>query len=282
MRKRIISLVTAVTVIMTMVIATAVVSVDAGTSYEVPVKITEWSDVSDGTGTPKWEVGSTQTFKYDAKGNVKSTSVVVYNEKGKVSGKWKVPVKWKYKGKKPVKVTAGGKKFKMAGVGTYNKGKLKKGVFKYYKKGKAKTFATETYSYKKGWISKVSGKKGNTKYTVTYSNTFYGNGMPKKMKVSEKAYGETFRKTIKFNKKGLVTSSKGKEFSETVKYTYDSEGRVTEALIADDGFVLYRATYTYNGTKTSKKKVYAGIMNQYFIDHAVKDAVPVPNPYLAK
>lgn len=269
MRKRIISLVTALAVVMTMVIASAVVTVNAaGAAYSVPVKVDHYYDDSDGTNTPVWKLDYSEQITYDAFGNVTSINNVAR--------------KWSYKGSKPAKVVTGGKAAGMVGTGTYKKGKLKKSVYKVFVKGKKKSLATETYKYKKGWISKISGKKGKKKYTVTYSNKFYGNGMPKSITSTAKVAGGKYKTVLSFNDKGLVTVSKSKYDKMTVAYTYDSAGRAIEKVVYSDGFPMYRSVYTYNGTMTTNKKAYVGIMNDEFATHAVKDGLPMISPYLAK
>lgn len=266
--KKLLSLFTALTVALTMIIGTAVISVDAASpKYEVPVKAVSYYNDS-AEGQPVWKQDSSESYKYNSKGNL--------IKKGKIKSTWK------YKKKKAVKVTTGSKKTRARAVATYKKGKLKKATMTMYsKKGKSLGSGTETYKYKKGWITKITGKKGKAKYTFSYKYKFYANGMPKAITMKSKAYGTTFTNKFSFNDKGLLTGNKTEGIKETYSYQYDNMGRVVERIQYVDGDPMYRVVYTYNGTKTDKK-TYFGIVNGFEVSGAVRDVVPSEFPMLAK
>lgn len=256
-KRRIISLITVTTIFMTMIIA-ADASVFAAAKYEVPVKITEYSNES-AAGDPVWKKDSSRTYKYDKKGNLKAKGKTVY--------------KWNYdKKKRPVKAKV---KFgKASAIQTYKKGKLSKVTYGRNEK--------ETFSYKKGWISKVSGNVRGNRYSCIYAYKFYKNGTPKSVTETMKAGGKPFRTTLNYNDRGLVTMKKYKGFKETFSYEFDAEGRVSARTTYTFGIARCKTVYKYNGTKTSNRKTYMGVMNEAYDVTTVQDAVPFPYPKLAK
>lgn len=273
MKKRF-TLLTALMLTMALVIGSAVVSVDAASaSYDAPSSAACYVANWDSAGNTVWEYSEADTYNYNSKGNLVSIG--------------KVKSKWKYKGKKASKVTTGSKKTGGRSVATYKKGKLKTIKYTLYKRsGKRAGSATETFKYnKKGWISRINGKKG-TKYTAKYSYKYHKNGLPKSITEKFTAYGSTMKATAYFDQSGLVTTLSTKNEKNTFKYEKDASGRVTSKTIYLDGDPMYKIVYSYNGSKANKK-TYFGVMNLGLIagdaaGGAVRDVIPAAFPMLAK
>lgn len=271
MMKRITAMFITVAMVMTVVTASSVAAAyAAGAEYEAPVKVETYYNDSE-SDVPVWKLDSTTEYQYNAKGNVSAV--------GKFRSKWKYDKKGRV-----VKVTTGSKKQKARSVYTYKKGRIRKGVVTFYRKGKAAARGNETYVVKNGWIRKYTEKIKGVKYTVKYSYTFYADGMPKSLTVSDKVKGSTGKTTVRFNELGLVTVSKSKYDKTSINYKLESgTGRVSEKIVSIDGMgPMYRTVYTYSGAKNASQKTYVGVMNDDFLLGAARDAVPSPYGLLAK
>lgn len=270
--KRMNTLFITVAMVMTMIIGSSVIAVDAaGAEYEAPVRADFYYNDAE-SGTPVWKLSDTTTYRYNAKGNLIAAD--------------EYKSKWKYNKKgKVVKVTTGSKKMRARSVSTYKKGKLSKSVITIYnKKGKVTAKGTETFKYKKGWIKKNSGKMKGNKYVMNYAFTFYSNGIPRTLTVREKVGGSTYNVSVSFNDKGLVTVSKTKGSKDTIAYSFDSNGRVAEKIVYMDGFTdpMYRTVYTYSGSRNADKKTYLGVMNDDYLYGSARDVVPSAYGTIAK
>lgn len=273
-KRRIMALLTAFAVTFAMVITVSTAQVNAAkTKYEVPSKAIVYSNDFVGADptmdNAKWEKGDVEKYDY---------------KKGFVTRFDKLKCKWTINKKgKPTKVRAGSKKFGASSTGTYKNGKLSSVAFRMYnKKGTLVGKTNETYKYKKGWVSKVSGSINGYSYTASYTYRFYKNGVPRKVTETFKAYGDTTKQIYYFNKKGLITKIRYNDFITTFKYKYDDAGRVIEKITLDDDMPVYKTVYKYDGKTTKDRKTYMAIMNSPDFDGAVRDVLPSAYPLLAK
>ena len=277
-KRRFVAMALAFALVFSMFVGISTEPVSAATKkYEVPDKVIHYSNEAtedfESVENAVWKKMDADAFKYNKKGYV-------------TKHYWNT--KWTLKGSKRVKAKSGSKKQGCVSKSTYKKGKLKTITFTMYnKKGKSIGKGTETDSTSKsskGWITKISGKKGSAKYTVTYRYKFYSNGLPKTIKETEKAYGGKYVRTYSFNSKGLVTKVKSKDM--TTKYTYKYEGgKVVERYVYMDGFLMYRDKFVYSGKKTKDKKTFVGTINANDMEDVssfVRDALAPAWPWLAK
>ena len=274
-KKRIMALFTTFALTFMLVITVSTAQVNAAkTKYEVPSKTIEYNDEYVGADpsldTAVWKKGGSIKFDYNKKDFVTKYDALKY--------KWTINKKGK-----PTKVKAGSKEFGASSTGTYKNGRLSSAVFRMYsKKGALTGKSSETYKYKKGWVSKVSGNINGYSYSASYTYKFYNSGVPKKVTETFKAYGETTKQIYYFNKKGLLTKVKYDGFSMKFKYKYDDAGRVIEKISLDDGMPIYRTVYKYDGKTTKDLKTYMAVMNSPDFDGAVRDVLPSAYPLLAK
>lgn len=267
MKKRLMALITTVALMMTMIIASAAVTVNAASSYEVPVKAI-WYYNSSGGDDPVWVKTDANKYKYNTRGNL--ANAFMYK------------LTWKYKGKNPVSVTTGSKKAGAVYKATYKKGKISKASVKYYNdKGKLAESGTATFKYRKNWIIKYTENLNGTRYVAAYSYKFYKNGMPKTLTVTTSSGSKPYKTVVTLNKKGLVTRTADKYGAFTHDYRYDKAGRVIEMITSADGRPVYRAVYKYNGKK-SDRKTYIGIMSDNALYGAVRDVMPFSRGMLSK
>lgn len=257
----------------TLVFSVSAVPVNAAKKIESPSKVIVYYNDYEGSNptidNAIWKKSDTTAFKY--------------NSKGYVTAQGKVKTKWTIKSKKPTKAVTGTVKQRAKSVYNYKKGKLKTATYRMYNKsGKVVLKATETYTYKKSWITKISGDKGGTKYTDSYTYTFYSNGSPKRAIEKFRAYGETYKTVFYFNKKGLLTKIKMDDFEQTFKYKYDDQGRVIEKVEYFDGDPMGKTIYKYDGSTARNKKTYMAVVNYYDYFAGLKDVLPSQYMGLAK
>lgn len=277
-KKRYIALTLAFALVFTMFVGFSAEQASAASGkYEVPTKVVHYYNDSDSDDveTAVWGKAGSDAFTYNAKGYVTA------------QGKWKT--KWTLKGSKRVKATTGSKKLKAIAKSTYKSGKLKTIAFtQYNKNGKVTGKGTENYSNakgSKGWIAKISGNKSGTKYSIAYTYTFYSNGLPKTVKETAKVSGSKYVTVYSFNSKGLVTKIKAKYGTTTFKYKYDENGKAIERYSYEDGFLMYKDKFVYNGVRTNDKKTLIGTINTSGAGDAssfVRDALAPSYPWLAK
>lgn len=279
-KRRYISLILVFALVLSMFVGLSNAQVSAAsTKYEVPSKVVHYSneaeDDLESVDKAVWKKAGSDSFKYNAKGYVTA------------QGKWKT--KWALKGSKRVKAKTGSKTLRAVAKSVYKKGKLTSIAFtQYNKKGKVVGKGTEKYSRtkaSKGWIAKIAGNKGGTKYTITYTYKFHSNGMPKTIKEVEKAYGGKFATIYSFNDKGLVTKVKTKYETTTFKYKYDENGRAAERYTYTDGMLMFKDVLVYSGDSTTEKKTFVGAINtnnMCNVSSFVRDALAPSYPWLAK
>jgi hypothetical protein len=278
LKKRLVSLTLAAALVLTMFAGVSAIPVNAASGkYELPVKvITYYNEATENLGSLEnavWKKQGTETYKY--------------NKLGYCTECRKIKTKWTLKGSKRVKAKTGSKKSCGVSRSTYRKGKLKSVSFKIYSpKGKLLGRVSEKYKTtksSKGWITRLTGNKAGTKYTVTYKYKFHSNGMPKTIKETEKAYGKKYTKTYSFNSNGLITRVKSKDETVTFQYKYEN-GRVSERIVSTDGMIFCKDVFVYDGVSTKDKKTFLGIMSISNLTEctAVRDALPQDFPWLAK
>ena len=277
-KRRFVAMALAFALVFSMFVGISTEPVSAATKkYEVPDKVIHYSNEAtedfESVENAVWKKMDADAFKYNKKGYV-------------TKHYWNT--KWTLKGSKRVKAKSGSKKQGCISKSTYKKGKLKTITFTMYnKKGKSIGKGTEKYSTSKsskGWIAKISGNKAGTKYTITYKYKFYSNGMPKTIKETERDRGGKFVKTYSFNSKGFITKIKTKDV--TIKFSYKyKNGKVVERYGYEDGFLMCKDKFVYNGKTTKDKKTYVGTINANGMDYVssfARDALPPAWPWLAK
>ena len=269
-RRRAVALFTAAVLTVTAVIAISAVPVNAAnTKTEIPNKvIVYYNDYSGEKPTVKnaeWKKDGSYRFKYSKKG------FITYD-----SG---CSIKWTVKNNKAAKAVAGSKSIQAISTSTYNKGKLKKVLYKLYdENGKLDEKGSEQYSYKKDWISNISGSIYGKKYKISYTYKFYSNGLPKTVVEKYADPDLSLKTTYSFNKKGLLTKEKSEYLNNTFKYKYDDKGRVIEKITYDDGTPWYRTVYKYDGKTARDKKTYMAVINYPDFHNPVRDVKPDTNP----
>lgn len=208
------------------VISTFSISASAASKkYALPTSAKVYR-YDDGTG--KWDHYRTVKIKYNKKGDP-----IRYGE-SKIS--------YKYRGNKRKKVTIN------TPAPDYG-GKI---ILYYNKKGRLyKTSEDGTISTnKKGWVTKERYGEGKMSFK------YYGNGSPKKIS-SNDGY-------MKFNKKGLPTSSKMEYQEDTIyssfSYKYDKKGRIKQLVYRTYGD-KFKVKYSYSKKiKTKHQRKWAVII----------------------
>jgi len=245
---------------------------DAAARYDLPTGIAQYYNEADEGEPVAWKLNSTDTYKYDKRGNM-----VYYGNKYQ-----KIKTKWKYKKGKAIKSKTGSKKAGFILDAKYKKGRIKSISSKMYYKKKVVARTTGKFTYKKGWIKKFSGKADGRKYTESFSWTLYANGMPKTLKVKAKVGKRSYKYSYLFRDDGLI--AKDRDF--TYSYTKDASGRVVERITYLAGDPFNRTVYTYGSASTTNKKTYIGVMNDGgggdMIEHWVRESVPTRYGMFAK
>ena len=273
-KRRTAALLTAAVLAFSTIIAVAAAPANAASKIAVPDRAIEYYNAYSGEDptidNAEWEKTSSSRIKYNKKGYV--TSGVDIGS-----------AKWTLKNNKPASVKSGSKSLGGVSTAAYSKGKLKNISFKFYDdKGRSAGTATESVTYKKSWISQISGNAGGDKYKVTYSCKFYSGSMPKTVVEKFAEPYSTVKKTYTFNKKGLLTKVRSKYDSQTFKYKFDKKGRVIERITYEDGIPAYKCVYKYGGSAVKDKKTYMAVMNGPDLLGFFRDVRPSAFPLLAK
>lgn len=261
-KRRAVTLLTMAAVVFSMIFVVPVKQVAAKDKYEVPSKVKVY--FNEYNEKPDWEFTVEHNYKYNKYGYVTS----IFDNK----------INWTIKSGKATK--AGTRDGYNAATYKYNKGKLSSISYKIYdENGKYSGKATEKYTYKKGWIAKVSGKNGKRTYKVTYTYDFYKDGAtPRTITEKKIVSGDTLKTTYYFNKKGLLTKAKSGGLSWNFKYKYDSKGRVSQVIQSAGDMAMYKFKFKYDGTKAKDKKAYMAVFNWFEPVGAFRDTVPIAPP----